>query len=93
MENETYATLRCDGKYTTFSYDNGKRIVFMHGKDLVRYLRVKVWDNGYIVVDCEGKAKGEYEDYIDLQHLMENLYMEPERQLRGIKGVRIENGK
>ena len=70
---------------------NDMVITFMHGKDLIKYLSVKEWDNGYIVVECMGKVKGEYEDYIDMAYIMENLYMNPEECLRGIRGVEIEN--
>ena len=63
----------------------------MHGKDLIRYLTVKEWDDGYLVVECLGKSKGEYEDYIDLAYILENLYMDPEKSLSGVKGVVIEN--
>ena len=66
-------------------------ITFMHGKDLIKYLRVKEWDNGYLVVECLGKVKGKYEDYIDLSHILKNLYMDPEENLRDIQGVIIEN--
>ena len=74
-----------------FNTDNDMVITFMHGKDLIKYLSVKEWDNGYIVVECMGKVKGEYEDYIDMTYIMENLYMNPEEYLRDIRGVEIEN--
>ena len=46
---------------------------------------------GYMVVDCLGRIKGEYEDYIDLSYILENLYMDPQEYLAGVKGVRIKN--
>ena len=55
------------------------------------YAKLRAWDDGYLVVDCLGKSKGEYEDYIDLAYILENLYMDPEKSLSGIKGVVIEN--
>lgn len=83
------ATLTSQGRYTKF-IGRDRAITFMHGKDLVKYLNVKEWDNGYLVVDCLGVIKGEYEDYIDMQFLLENLYMEPEAFLEDIKGVVIK---
>ena len=88
--NSDVATLSIDGRYTRFSY-GGRVITFMHGKDLLRYLSVKEWDNGYLVVECVGKVRGIYEDYIDLSYIIENLYMDPEEYLRGVKEVRIKN--
>ena len=90
MTEKGYARLSAHGRYTKFSYED-MVITFMHGKDLIRYLAVKEWDNGYLVVECLGKSKGEYEDYIDLAYILENLYMDPEKSLSGVKGVVIEN--
>ena len=90
MANDKYAILSNDGLYTKFAWNN-KVITFLHGKDLIKYLSVLEWDDGYLVVDCLGKIKGEYEDYIDLSYILENLYMDPKKYLAGVKGVRIEN--
>ena len=90
MRKSNYGRLSSKGRYSTFAFDN-MFITFMHGKDLIKYLRVKEWDNGYLVVECLGKVKGEYEDYIDLSHILKNLYMDPEESLRDIQGVIIEN--
>lgn len=59
------ATLRSEESYSMFEF-GGHTITFVHGKDLVRYLSVKEWDAGYLVVECLGRVKGVYEDYIDL---------------------------
>ena len=85
-----YATLSCDGQYTKFSF-GGRTITFIHGKDLIRYLAVKEWDAGYLVVKCLGRIKGEYEDYIDLSYILEQLYMDSNSYLQGVKGVKIAN--
>ena len=85
-----YALLSCRGRYTQFSFRD-KVITFMHGKDLLKYLSVKEWDNGYLVVECQGKIKGEYEDYIDLAYILENLYIDPDENLGEVKGVLVEN--
>ena len=86
--NDNTAVLSNHGRYSKF-YANGRTITFLHGKDLIKYLKIKEWDNGYLVVDCLGKAKGIYEDYIDLSYILENLYMNPEQYLKNIKGVII----
>ena len=90
MSDEKYAVLSNSGRYTTFEWNN-KIITFLHGKDLIKYLSVREWDDGYMVVDCLGKIKGEYEDYIDLPYILEKLYMDPQKYLAGVKGVRIKN--
>lgn len=87
LEND-YAVLKKNGRYTNISF-NGKSISFLHGKDLEKYLSVKDWDNGYLVVDCLGTVKGVYEDYIDLSYILENLYMDPDKYLKDIKKVVI----
>lgn len=57
---------------------------------LVKYTKVKEWDNsdGYLVVmarytDCEE------EEYIDLYPILENLYIDLNEFLKPIKKVRI----
>ena len=85
-----FATLSNSGRYTQFSY-NGRTITFMHGKDLLKYLRVKEWKDGYLVVDCLGRVKGQYEDYIDMPYILERLYMNPQAFLHGMQGVTIQD--
>ncbi len=75
-----------------FSF-KGKTITFMHDKELQRYLRVKEWNDGYLVVDCLGTAKGQYEDYIEMPYILENLYMDPRDFFSGMQGVLIQNAK
>jgi len=84
------AILRNDDKNSQFQC-KGTTITFLHGKDLIKYLSVAEWDNGYLVVNCLGKIKGEYEDYIDLTYILKNLYMDSDSYLDGIDEVRIEN--
>lgn len=90
MKNNGCAILSSKGRYTKFFY-NGRTITFIHGKDLIKYLSIKEWDNGYLVVDCLGKVKGTYEDYIDLSYILENLYMDPNIYLKNIKRIVIDN--
>ena len=85
----SYAVLTNSGRYSMFSF-KGKTITFMHDKDLQRYLRVKEWNDGYLVVDCLGTAKGQYEDYIDMPYILENLYMDPRSFFSGMQGVFIQ---
>ncbi|MBQ9057739.1 MAG: hypothetical protein IJ125_00985 [Atopobiaceae bacterium] len=88
MIRNSCATLRSEGRYTKFEY-GGRTITFMHGNDLIQYLSVKEWDEGYLVVECLGKQKGIYEEYIDLTYILENLYMNPSEYLRGVEEVVI----
>ena len=92
LPDKGYAHLSCNGQYTKFAFDD-MVITFLHGKDLIEYLAVKEWDNGYLVVECLGKVKGEFEDYIDLSYILENLYVDPEESFRDVKGVVIANAK
>ena len=87
--DSSLAVLTSDGRYTKFVY-KGKTITFLHGKDLLKYLRVKEYKDGYLVVDCLGNVKGMYEDYIDLPYILENLYMDPGRFLEGMKEVVVQ---
>ena len=67
--DQSLAVLTNAGRYSKFTY-KGKTITFRTGKDLIKYLRVKNWEDGYLVVDCLGKAKGQYEDYIDMTYIL-----------------------
>ena len=89
MENG-FAILSSAGRYTKFIF-KGKTVTFRHGKDLLKYLQVKEWQDGYLVVECLGRVKGEYEDYIDIPFILERLYMDPNAFLNGMKGVLIQD--
>ncbi len=86
---EYQAKLTSAGRYTRFTA-NGCTITFLHGKDLVRYHHVKEWDHGYLVVECLGKKKGQYEEYIDLRHILGMLHMDADSFLQSIESVEIE---
>lgn len=88
MDNSSTAFLSSKDNYSTFSF-NGTTLTFLTSKNLERYTKVKKWDNGYIVVMAKNKSKPEHEDYIDLQPILENLYMEPESFLSKIKNVEV----
>ena len=84
------ATLSSAGRYSRFSYQ-GRTITFMHGKDLQKYLRVKDWKDGLLVVDCLGSVKGQYEEYIDIADILNRLYINPDCFLSGMQGVKIQD--
>ena len=85
------AVLSSQGEYSYFSFRD-KRITFLTGKNLERYTAVKEWDHGYLVVMCKTKSDPdrEQEDYIDLEPILTNLYMDADAFLNPIKGVRIQ---
>ena len=74
--------------YTTFSYGD-RTITFLTGKYLLRYLDIKKWNRGYLVVDCENKDNSVNEDYIDLVPILKNLYIDPDEFLSDIDEVKI----
>lgn len=57
---------------------------------MVKFDKVKEWDNGYLVVEAlyahENKV---VEDYIDLVPILKELYMDPAVFLKPIKNVEI----
>ena len=83
------ALLSNQGNMTSFRYGNSN-IRFRTPKRLKRYLDVKEWDNGYIVVMADYEGIGETEEYIDLLPILKNLYMNPETFLKPIKSVKID---
>ncbi len=89
LDNTAY--LSNSGEYTYFTYKN-RTIKFLTSRNLEKYVSVKEWDNGYIVVVSKNYGKKECEDYIDLTPILENLYMNPQKFLKDIKGVEIKNG-
>ena len=82
------ALLSSEGEYSFFTF-RGKKITFLTGKNLERYTAVKEWDHGYLVVLCKVKNGAEHEDYIDLEPILSNLYMDIDAFLNPIKEVRI----
>ena len=74
---------------TSFRYGNN-HIRFRTPKRLKRYMEVKEWDNGYLVVMVDYDGLGVTEEYIDLLPILENLYINPETFLKSIKSVKID---
>lgn len=85
---EGIATLSHHGEFTSFEY-GGENIRFRTSASLRRYTEVKQWDNGYIVVMADYEILGEVEEYIDLQPILENLYIEPDDFLKNVKTVKV----
>ncbi len=83
------ATLGCNAGYTVFS-GGGATIRFRAPYSLKRYIRVKEWDEGYLVVDAEyAHSPTPVEEYIDLVPILEDLYMDPAGYLEGIREVEV----
>lgn len=92
INKSSQAVLSNEGDMTSFRY-GGSNIRFRTPKRLKRYVEVKEWDNGYIVVMADYEGLGVMEDYIDLQPILENLYMNPKTFLKSIKSVRIADNE
>lgn len=75
---------------TFFRYGNNN-IRFRSPKNLKRYVEIKEWDNGYLVVMADYEGLGITEEYIDLQPILENLYIDPSQFLKPIKSVKIDD--
>lgn len=83
------ARLSCDGPYTCFSF-GPHCIRFRTSKRLRRYLSVKTWDRGYIVVEAEYDGQsGPVEEYIDLVPILEDLYLDADSVLAPIEEVLV----
>ncbi|MBR2215384.1 MAG: hypothetical protein IJ849_06455 [Selenomonadaceae bacterium] len=78
----------CDG-YTVFRYGD-YNIRFVAPYSLEKYISVKEWDAGYIVVMTKYRHNSEpEEEYIDLIPILENLYIDKDKFLQPIKKVRV----
>ena len=86
------AVLSSFDKYTTFTY-GGKTLTFRTCDGLERYTKVLLWDNGYMEVMAKYRQNDhEIEEYIDLEPILERLYMDKEAFLKPIRKVRIAYG-
>ena len=84
------AILSSFDKYTTFSF-GGKTLTFRTCNGLERYTRILTWDNGYLEVMAKYRQQEtETEEYIDLDPILDGLYMDREAFLKPIQNVRIE---
>ena len=86
MNDSRTAVLSSSGRYTSFSC-GGHRIRFRTSDKLNRYLDVRQWDNGYLVVTADYSTLGTVEEYIDLTPILEHLLFDPAEFLKPIKEV------
>ena len=85
-----YAILSNDSYFTIFKYKN-HIIRFKAPYSLEYYTEVKEWDNGYLVVMAKYRHNNtEEEEYMDLNPILENLYISPKEFLKTIKEVRVQ---
>ena len=89
-DKETEAVLSNDGTYTIFEY--GKYCIrFAAPYSLERYVSVREWDTGYLVVMAKYRHNDDAEEeYIDLVPVLKDLYIDPNEFLKPIKKVRIK---
>lgn len=86
------AFLSNEANYTVFKYKDHV-IRFLAPYSLERYVEVKEWDNGYLVVMTKyNHNEKPEEEYIDLIPILENLYFDVDKFLKPIKGVEVTNG-
>lgn len=90
MENPSNEAILSSGDgYTIFRF-GGYTVRFKAPYSLERYLAVKEWDNGYIVVMAKYNHSDEpEEEYIDLEPILEGLYIDKTDFLRPIKKVSV----
>lgn len=86
-----YATLSNKNGYTIFGFGNHV-IRFKAPYSLEHYSTVKEWRHGYLIVTAKYQHNEEdEEEYIDLNPILENLYIDANGFLSKIKEVRIQN--
>ena len=83
------ATIKNEGEYTIFIFDNQK-IRFMTSAKLERYTKIVEWDHGYLVVMAKYKGLDEIEEYIYLVPILKMLYYDVDKFLKPIKEVKID---
>ena len=90
MINNNTAILSSFDKYTTFTY-GGKTLTFRTCNNLDKYTKIVLWDRGYLEVMAKYKhLDSEIEEYIDLNTVLDRLYMDKEKFLSTIKEVCIQ---
>ncbi len=83
------AILSSGDGYTIFRF-GGYNVRFKAPYSLERYISVKEWENGYIVVIAKYTHSDEpEEEYIDLAPILEDLYIDKAEFLRPIKKVTV----
>lgn len=87
-EKSHQAVLSNQSNMTSFRYAD-YNIRFRTPSILKKYVEVKSWDNGYLVVMADYDGMGLTEEYIDLIPILQNLYINPETFLKDIQTVKI----
>lgn len=88
---EYVAYLSNKNGYIIFSC-KGRTIRFKGPYSLEKIIKVKEWDEGYIVVEAKYTNREEpVEDYIDLVPILERLYIDADDFLSSIKKVEVRN--
>lgn len=87
-EKPHQAVLSNQSGMTSFRYAD-YNIRFRTPSILKKYVEVKSWDNGYLVVMADYNGMGLTEEYIDLIPILQNLYINPETFLKDIQTVKI----
>lgn len=86
--NDT-AYLSAENGFTVFEYGKS-RIRFRAPYSLERYTDIKQWDNGYLVVDAKYRHNDKpEEEYIDLDPILTNLYIDASQFVNPIRKVEI----
>lgn len=83
----TEAVLSSNGEFSSFVF-GGRTIRFKTSAGLDRYIDVKEWDKGYIVVTARYSGEDE-EEYIDLIPILNNLYIDADEFLKPIEKVSV----
>lgn len=90
ISQKNLAILSSKGDFTSF-HANDYFIRFKTSSHLEKYLSIKEYDNGYIVVMAKYDNNSEpEEEYIDLVPILENLYINTDNFLKTIKKVSIK---
>ena len=88
QEAKNQAVLSNQGDMTSFRYAD-HNIRFRTPSILKKYVDVKSWDDGYIVVMADYEGMGITEEHIDLVPILKKLYIKPETFLKNIQTVKI----
>ena len=85
------AYLGKNGNYTVFSF--GDMVIrFLAPYSLEKYTEIKEWDNGYLVVSAKYSHNAEpEEEYIDLNPILKDLFLDAGNFLKPIKEVALIN--
>ena len=83
------AILSSFDRYSTFSF-GGKTLTFRTCDGLEKYTKVLLWENGYLEVMAKYRQREqEIEEFIDLEPVLDGLYMDKSAFLEPIKAVEI----